>query len=96
MNSSIAASMIASRRSAVRSARLDAGSFAETNFGVLACAARIVALPVADFAGVELERDFFMAHDMTDWSVIVKLIENADLHIGVITCSRGADGVRVL
>jgi hypothetical protein len=56
MNSSIAAAMIASRRSAARSARFEAGfegsTFAETIFGVLAAAALLTTRLVAGFDGV--------------------------------------------
>jgi hypothetical protein len=58
MNSSIAASMIAPRRSAARSARLAAGltagfavSFGETFLGVVARAALLVTRPLAGFDG---------------------------------------------
>jgi hypothetical protein len=55
MNSSIAAAMMASRRSAVRSARFDAGFVAstdfETTFGVLAAAALLTARLLAGFDG---------------------------------------------
>ena len=58
--------MIAARRSAARSARLEAGfsagSFGETILGVLAAAARIAARPLAGFEGTdELEGGFFIS-----------------------------------
>jgi hypothetical protein len=53
MNSSSAASMIAARRSAARSARLEpgfaAGSFGDTTLGTLTEAALIVTRPLAGF-----------------------------------------------
>jgi hypothetical protein len=52
MNSSIAAAMMASRRSAARSARFEAGfgsTFAETTFGVLAAAALLTTRLLAGF-----------------------------------------------
>jgi hypothetical protein len=75
MNSSIAASMIASRRSAARSARFDAGfTFGETTLDDLAWAARIVTRLLADRGrGDLLVRVFFMLFNMTDRSVIVNV-----------------------
>src|SRR3954464_12844681 len=62
INSSIAASMIASRRSAARSARFDAGfTFGETTLDDLAWAARIVTRLLADRGWVdEFGRVFFI------------------------------------
>jgi hypothetical protein len=55
MNSSIAAAMMASRRSAARSARFEAGfegsTFAETTFGVLAAAALLTTRLLAGWDG---------------------------------------------
>ncbi|GAB7001698.1 MAG: hypothetical protein ACK5F8_06045 [Bradyrhizobium sp.] len=64
MNSSIAASTIAARRSADFSARfaggLASGSFAEATFGILAAAARIVAGRLAGLVRVVLSVRFAM------------------------------------
>jgi hypothetical protein len=49
MNSSIAASTIAARRSAVRSARLEAGGAGETTVGALARAALLRGRSLASF-----------------------------------------------
>jgi hypothetical protein len=54
MNSSIAAAMMASRRSAARSARFEGfegSTFAETTFGVLAAAALLATRLLAGFDG---------------------------------------------
>jgi hypothetical protein len=65
MNSSIAASMMAPRRSAARSARFEAGfgdpSFGETTLGVLAAAALLATRRLAGFEGV-LVGILFMIH----------------------------------
>jgi hypothetical protein len=65
MNSSIAASMMASRRSAARSARFDPGlagaTLGETIFGVLAAAALLATRVLAGFDGV-LAGIFLMLH----------------------------------
>ncbi|WP_298375029.1 hypothetical protein [uncultured Bradyrhizobium sp.] len=64
MNSSIAASMIAARRSADFPARLAAGfasgSGAEATFGILAAAARIVVRRLAGGLGVVFSVRFVM------------------------------------
>jgi hypothetical protein len=67
MNSSIAAAMIAARRSAARSARFEAGfvgtTFAETTFGVLAAAALLTMRRLAGLDGLRvLVGVFFMLH----------------------------------
>ncbi|WP_312011475.1 MULTISPECIES: hypothetical protein [unclassified Bradyrhizobium] len=65
MNSSIAASMIAARRSADFPARLAAGfvsgTVAEATFGILAAAARIVIRRLAGWVRVVLLLRFVMA-----------------------------------
>jgi hypothetical protein len=79
MNSSIAASMIAPRRSAARSARLDAGfagsTFGETILGVLATSAALLATRLlAGFDGLLVLGVFPIINTMTDWSVIVNML----------------------
>ena len=72
MISSSAAATIAARRSAARSARLEAGGgVGETTVGALARAALLRGRSSPDFR-VDGSRCFIMLHMLTDWSVIVK------------------------
>ncbi|WP_456734483.1 hypothetical protein [Bradyrhizobium sp. USDA 3364] len=101
MNSSIAASTIAARRSADFSARFDAGfgsgSFAEATLGILAAAALIVVGRLADGVRVDDLMRLVMVGIMTDWSVIVNVIRSNGLRpetflvwVGVRPWSRSA------
>ena len=79
--------MMAPRRSAARSARLEAGLGDRGAAGVSPPAGRLAGL-VAAFL-VFLVASFVMPDTMTDWSVIVNQNPKAALHTGVIDVSEG-------
>src|SRR5450755_810778 len=103
-NSSSAASMMAPRRSAARSARLEASALGDAGLDdagldALAGAAFSPGRPAAAFAPPRPLADFDLGPDrvsdmreyMTDWSVIVNWTEGNDCHVAVTETERKMD-----
>src|SRR5450631_36858 len=103
-NSSSAASMMAPRRSAARSARLEASALGDAGLDdagldALAGAPFSPRRPAAGFAPPRPLADFDpgpgpvfdMRQHMTDWSVIVNWTEGNDCHVAVTRRSAGME-----
>src|SRR5450631_2544504 len=98
-NSSSAASMMAPRRSAARSARLEASALGDAGLGGLAGAPFSPRRPAAGFAPPRPLADFDpgpgpvfdMRQYVTDWSVIVNWTEGNDCHVAVTRRSAGME-----